>query len=71
MINVWKDLYEKCIQNEYHMKKQIEEYEKAIEKLKKQIEDNKKFLEKHFDISIDKCIEMSYNEYIKRNKEKR
>lgn len=69
MINVWKDLYEECIQNEYHMKKQIEAYEKAIEKLKKQIEDNKKFFEKHFNASIDKYIEMSYNEYIKRNKE--
>ena len=71
MLDAWKDLYEECIQSEYHMKKQIKEYEKAIEKLKKQIEDNKKFFEEHFDISIDKCIEMSYNEYIKRNKEER
>ena len=64
-MDAWRDLYEGCVQSDYYMKKQIKEHEKAIKKLKKGIEDNKKFFEKTFKLSLDKCLDKSYNEYNK------
>ena len=66
MIDAWKDLYEDCLSVERHYRKQIEEHQKAILRLQKDMEENRKFFEKNFDLPLDKCKTMSYNEYIKR-----
>ena len=65
-MDAWRDLYEDCISIEININKQIEKHQKAILKLQKDMENNRKFFKENFDLSLDKCIIMDYNEYIKR-----
>ena len=65
-MDVWKDLYYDCLSTEKYFNEQIEKHQKAILKLQKDIEENRKFFKKNFDLTIDECVTMSYNEYIKR-----
>ena len=65
-MDVWKDLYYNCLSTEKNYNEQIEKHQKAIKKKKKDIEENKKFFKKNFNLTIDECATMSYNEYIKR-----
>lgn len=69
-MDAWQDLYCGCLSVESHLSKQIEEHQKAILKLKKDIEKNRKFFKENFDLSLDKCVTMSYNEYIKKKEKK-
>lgn len=64
-MDVWKDLYYECLSVEVHFNKQIKEHQKAILRLQKNMEENRKFFKENFDLSLDKCVTMSYNEYIK------
>ena len=65
-MDVWKDLYYDCLLIDINITKQIEKYQKAILRLQKEKEENRKFFKENFDLSLDKCANMSYNEYIKR-----
>lgn len=65
-MDAWRDLYEDCISIEISINKQIEKHQKAILKLQKDMENNRKFFKENFDLPLDKCIIMDYNEYIKR-----
>ena len=65
-MDVWKDLYYDCLLIDTNITKKIEEHQKAILRLQKEIEENRKFFKENFDLSLDKCANMSYNEYIKR-----
>ena len=65
-MDVWKDLYYDCLLIDRNITKQIEKYQKAILRLQKEMEDNRKFFKENFDLTLDKCANMSYNEYIKR-----
>ena len=65
-MDVWKDLYYDCLSAENNFNTQIKEHQKEILKLQKEIEENRKFFKENFDLSLDKCANMSYNEYIKR-----
>ena len=65
-MDAWKDLYYDCLSVEKNCSKQIEKHQKAILRLQKEIEENRKFFKENFDLSLDKCANMSYNEYIKR-----
>ena len=64
-MDAWKDLYYECLSVEMGFAKQIDEYQKAILKLQKDMEENRKFFKENFNLSLDKCVTMSYNEYIK------
>ena len=64
-MDVWKDLYYDCISCDKHLREQIKEHEKAIKRLQKGIKENENFFEKTFELPLDKCIEKSYNIYIK------
>ena len=64
-MDVWKDLYYDCISCDKHLREQIKEHEKAIKRLQKEIKENENFFEKTFELPLDKCIEKSYNIYIK------
>lgn len=64
-MDVWKDLYYDCISCDKYLRKQIKEHEKAIKRLQKEIKENENFFEKTFELPLDKCIEKSYNIYIK------
>ena len=61
-----KDLYYDCFSADKYFNKQIEKHKKAILKLQKDIEENRKFFKKNFDLTLDECATMSYNEYIKK-----
>ena len=65
-MDAWKDLYYDCLSVEKNCNKQIEEHQKAILRLQKEMEENRKIFKENFDLSLDKCANMSYNEYIKR-----
>ena len=65
-MDVWKDLYYDCLYDEYKLSKQIEEHKKAILILQKEMEENRKIFRENFDLTLDRCINISYNEYIKR-----
>ena len=65
-MDAWKDLYYDCLSTEKYFNEQIKKHQKAILKLQKDIEENKKFFKKNFDLTLDECVNMSYNEYIKR-----
>lgn len=65
-MDVWKDLYYDCLLIDRNITKQIEKYQKAILRLQKEMEDNRKFFKENFDLTLDECTNMSYNEYIKR-----
>ena len=65
-MDAWKDLYYDCLSADKYFNKQIEKHQKEILKLQKEIEKNKKFFKKNFDLTLDECANMSYNEYIKR-----
>lgn len=65
-MDAWKDLYYGCLSVEIHFSKQIEEHQKAILMLQKGMEENRKFFKENFDLPLDKCVTMGYNEYIKR-----
>ena len=65
-MDAWKDLYYDCLSTEKYFNEQIEKHQKAILKLQKDIEENKKSFKKNFDLTIDECVNMSYNKYIKR-----
>lgn len=69
-MDAWKDLYYDCLSVERHLSKQIEEHQKAILRLQKDMEENRKFFKENFDLSLDKCVIMSYNEYIKEKRGK-
>ena len=45
------------------MKKRLKDYKKKSKK-------NEEFFEKTFELSLDKCVEKSYNIYIKEREEK-
>ena len=64
-MDIWKDLYYDCISCDKHLREQIKEHEKAIKRLQKEIKENENFFEKTFELPLDKCIEKSYNIYIK------
>ena len=64
-MDAWKDLYYDCLSVEKNCNKQIEEHQKAILRLQKEMEENRKIFKENFDLSLDKCANMSYNEYIK------
>ena len=64
-MDAWKDLYYNCVNCDKYLRKQIKEHEKAIKRLQKEIKENEKFFEKTFELPLDKCIEKSYNIYIK------
>lgn len=71
-MDFYKDLYIECLMTKRYLELNIESKEEEIKKIKKELEENKKFFEKTFNISIDKCLNKSYNEYIKeQEKEKR
>ena len=65
-MDVWKDLYYDCLLIDINITKKIEKYQKAILRLQKEKEENRKFFKENFDLTLDKCANMSYNEYIKR-----
>ena len=65
-MDAWKDLYYDCLLVEVDYNKQIEEHQKAILRLQKNMEENRKFFKENFDLPLDKCVTMSYNDYIKR-----
>ena len=65
-MDVWKDLYYDCLLIDINITKKIKKYQKAILRLQKEKEENRKFFKENFDLSLDKCANMSYNEYIKR-----
>ena len=50
----------------YLQGKEREEHKKAILRLQKDMERNRKFFRENFDLTLDKYVTMSYNEYIKR-----
>ena len=64
-MDAWKDLYYGCISCDKNLREQIKAHEKAIKRLQKEIKENEKFFEKTFELPLDKCIEKSYNIYIK------
>ena len=64
-MDFYKDLYIECLMTKRYLELNIESKEEEIKKIKKELEENKKFFEKTFNISIDKCLNKSYNEYIK------
>lgn len=64
-MDAWKDLYYDCVNCDKHLREQIKEHEKAIKRLQKEIKENENFFEKTFELSLDKCIEKSYNIYIR------
>ena len=64
-MDAWKDLYYDCVNRDKYLREQIKEHEKAIKKLQKEIKENENFFEKTFELPLDKCIEKSYNIYIK------
>ena len=71
-MDFYKDLYIECLMTKRYLELNIESKEEEIKKIKKELEENKKFFEKTFNISIDKCLNKSYNNYIKeQEKEKR
>lgn len=65
-MDAWRDLYYDCLSVERHLSKQIEEHQKTILRLQKDMEENRKFFKENFNLSLDKCVTMSYNEYIKK-----
>ena len=65
-MDAWKDLYYDCLLIDINITKKIEKYQKAILRLQKEKEENRKFFKENFDLSLDKCANMNYNEYIKR-----
>ena len=64
-MDAWKDLYYDCISCDKSLKEQIKAHEKTIKILQKRIKENEKFFEETFELPLDKCIEKSYNIYIK------
>ena len=64
-MDAWKDLYYDCVNCDKDLREQIKEHEKAIKRLQKEIKENENFFEKTFGLPLDKCIEKSYNIYIK------
>ena len=64
-MDAWKDLYYDCISCDKNLKEQIKAHEKTIKILQKRIKENEKFFEETFELPLDKCIEKSYNIYIK------
>ena len=64
-MDAWKDLYYDCVNCDNYLREQIKGHEKAIKKLQKEIKENEKFFERTFELPLDKCIEKSYNIYIK------
>ena len=64
-MDAWKDLYYDCISFDKYLREQIKEHEKAIKKLQKKIKENENFFERTFELPLDKCIEKSYNIYVK------
>ena len=64
-MDAWKDLYYDCISCDKNLREQIKAHEKAIKRLQKEIKENEKIFEKTFELPLDKCIEKSYNIYIK------
>ena len=64
-MDFYKDLYIECLMTKRYLELSIESKEEEIKKIKKELEENKKFFEKTFNISIDECLNKSYNEYIK------
>lgn len=65
-MDVRKNLYYDCFYNEHKLSRQIEEHKKIILRLQKEMEENKKIFKENFDLTLDRCINMSYNEYIKK-----
>ena len=64
-MDAWKDLYYDCISCDKNLKEQIKAHKKTIKILRKRIKENEKFFEKTFELPLYKCIEKSYNIYIK------
>ena len=64
-MDTWKDLYYDCISCDKNLKEQIKAHKKTIKILQKRIKENEKFFEETFELPLDKCIEKSYNIYIK------
>lgn len=64
-MDAWKDLYYDCVNCDKYLREQIKKHEKAIKRLQKEIKENEKFFERTFELPLDKCIEKSYNIYIK------
>ena len=64
-MDAWKDLYYDCISCDKNLREQIKAHKKTIKILRKRIKENEKFFEKTFELPLDKCIEKSYNIYIK------
>lgn len=69
-MNAWKDLYYDCISCDKNLREQIKAYEKAIKRLQEEIKKNEEFFEKTFELPLDKCVEKSYNIYIKEREER-
>ena len=65
MIDVWRDIYDDCIHTKQSIERDILNKEKEIKKLKQKLKENEFFFEKNFNETIDNCIGISYNEYIK------
>ena len=68
-MNAWKDLYYDYISYDKNLREQIKAYEKEIQRLQKEIKKNEEFFEKTFELPLDKCVEKSYNNYIKEREE--
>ena len=62
-MNVWKDLYYNCIDDELDMQSRIIDLQKEIKKLEQKRIENKEFFLKEFHFPLDKCMGMSYNDY--------
>ena len=69
-LNAWKDLYYDYISYDKNLREQIKAYEKEIKRLQEEIKKNEEFFEKTFELPLDKCVEKSYNIYIKEREEK-
>jgi hypothetical protein len=69
MIDVWRDIYNDCIHAKQIIERDIFNKEKEIEKLKQKLKENENFFQKNFNETIDNCIGISYNKYIKERKE--
>ena len=64
-MDAWKDLYYDCISCDKNLREQIKTHKKTIKILRKRIKENEKFFEETFELPLYKCIEKSYNIYIK------
>lgn len=64
-MDIWKDIYYGSIHMQQSIEFELWKKEIEIQELKQKLEENKKFFEKTFNKTIDSCMKMSYNEYIK------